>query len=233
MASWSPNGRFIASVGFHDKRLFIRGLNNNVSDENNKGLDVVSRWKDVSSSSPSSPSALLSESIYETGHRNYISSVCWSPDSVYVVTASSDVRIFAAATGTLLATLTESDNVSSVAWSSNGHWLALGPGDNTVQIWDILTPTPNLNPNSTMNEIDDTVAHAHTSNSTNTSNDQPNTLIFEENSTVSLSVGTIVSAKYGADNIFVDVTALVTRWVVFFEVKLCCRIIVVVVVLSL
>jgi WD40 repeat protein len=210
MAAWSPNGRLIASVGFHDKRLFVRGLKDSVSaDENNKeeSDDVVSRWKNVSSSSPSSPSPLLSESIYETGHRNYISAVCWSPDSVYVATASSDVRIFVAATGTLVATLTESDNVSSVAWSSNGRWLALGPGDNTVQIWNILIP--NLNHNPTMVESDDSTGNMRANTSFN---DQPKTLIFEENSTVSLSVGTIVSAQYGADDVFVDVTALVTRY---------------------
>lgn len=75
-----------------------------------------------------------------TGHTGGISSVCWSADSLRIVTGASDgARIWDATTGELLHYLSGPDGVvSSVAWSGDNKYIVTS-GVLGAQIWDATT----------------------------------------------------------------------------------------------
>jgi len=73
------------------------------------------------------------------GHRDWVSSVVFSPDGTRIVSGSIDntVRIWDASNGGCLHTLEgHSDSVNSVVFSPDGTRVASGSNDNTVRIWD-------------------------------------------------------------------------------------------------
>ena len=68
--------------------------------------------------------------------------VDWSPDGKHFASGGKDrlVRIWQAASGTLVATLAaHSDQVPSLAWNLDGSQIATGSRDKTVRIWDVTT----------------------------------------------------------------------------------------------
>jgi WD40 repeat protein len=74
------------------------------------------------------------------GHSEWVWSVAFSHDSVWLASASSDhtVKIWDVSSGECLQTLKcHSNMVSSVAFSHDSVWLASASGDCTVKIWDI------------------------------------------------------------------------------------------------
>ncbi len=68
--------------------------------------------------------------------------VDWSPDGKHFASGGNDrsVRIWQAASGTLVATLTgHSDQVNALAWNGDGSQIATGGRDKTIRIWDATT----------------------------------------------------------------------------------------------
>jgi WD40 repeat protein len=76
------------------------------------------------------------------GHTDIVTDVAWSPDGTRLALASYDttVRVWDAATGTILHTLTgHTKVVYSVAWSPDGTRLASFSYDDTARVWDAAT----------------------------------------------------------------------------------------------
>lgn len=74
-----------------------------------------------------------------TGHENAVNGVAFSPDSRFVVTASSDktARVWEVDTGMLLAELRgHTGKVNSAAFSPDGKLIITASDDATVRLWD-------------------------------------------------------------------------------------------------
>jgi serine/threonine protein kinase len=75
-------------------------------------------------------------------HRNYVTSVAWSPDGTCLASGSADgtVQIWEATNGRCLQTYTRDTGVvSSVAWSPDGKRIASGSANGTVQVWEMTS----------------------------------------------------------------------------------------------
>ncbi|KAK4652678.1 HNWD NOD-like receptor pc3 [Podospora pseudocomata] len=76
------------------------------------------------------------------GHRGWVRSVAFSPDSKWVASGLDDstIKIWEAATGSCTQTLEgHGDGVNSVAFSPNSKWVASGSTDSTIKIWEAAT----------------------------------------------------------------------------------------------
>jgi Tol biopolymer transport system component len=73
------------------------------------------------------------------GHTSEVDSAAFSPDGMWVVTASSDgtARLWDAASGAALATFEgHTDDVRSAAFSPDGKWVVTASRDGTARLWD-------------------------------------------------------------------------------------------------
>ncbi|GLV59794.1 hypothetical protein KDH_66180 [Dictyobacter sp. S3.2.2.5] len=90
---------------------------------------------------PASPKKL--PYVY-AGHKSFVYSVAWSPDSERIASASADgtVKVWDAGSGnnSLLLTYTgHTSSVQSAVWSPDGKHIASGGFDGTLQVWDAVT----------------------------------------------------------------------------------------------
>jgi WD40 repeat protein len=69
-----------------------------------------------------------------------IDGMAWSPDGRFIVSGGDRVRIWDAATGRCLRELSD-DRSRSVAWSSDGSWIAAA-GSSLIRVWDAETGEP-------------------------------------------------------------------------------------------
>ncbi|KAK4656869.1 HNWD NOD-like receptor pc16 [Podospora pseudocomata] len=76
------------------------------------------------------------------GHRGWVWSVAFSPDSKWVASGSDDstIKIWEAATGSCTQTLeAHRGGVWSVAFSPDSKWVVSGSEDSTIKIWEAAT----------------------------------------------------------------------------------------------
>src|SRR5262245_25080120 len=73
------------------------------------------------------------------GHSAPVKSVAFSPDGARVLSGSSDLKLWDAATGALIRTFEASGSVYSVAFSPDGARVLSGSWDNTIKLWDGAT----------------------------------------------------------------------------------------------
>ncbi len=76
------------------------------------------------------------------GHKDWVQSVIFSPDSKRLASASTDrtVKVWDVANGTLLGTLRGHEGaISAVAFSPDGKWIASASDDGSVRLWDGYT----------------------------------------------------------------------------------------------
>ena len=77
-----------------------------------------------------------------TGHRDWVSSVAFSPDGNTLASGSRDdtIRLWDVQTGEERSTIRgHTENVLSVAFSPDGNTLASGSRDATIRLWDVQT----------------------------------------------------------------------------------------------
>lgn len=74
-------------------------------------------------------------------HTDAVTSVAFSPDGKYVVSASNDntVRIWEVSTGQEFSRMTFDDIINSVAFSPDAKYVVSGSYDNTTRVWEAMT----------------------------------------------------------------------------------------------
>jgi WD40 repeat protein len=79
-----------------------------------------------------------------SGHQDWVQSVAFAPDSKWLASAGLDktIKLWEAATGSLLGTLRQSSAVNAVAISPDGESLASAGDDGTVRLWASKTGKP-------------------------------------------------------------------------------------------
>ncbi len=86
---------------------------------------------------------IYSQSILQ--HESYVRSAVFSPDGIYIVTASDDntARVWDAKTGKpITEPLKHEDYVNSAVFSPDGKYIVTASRDNTARVWDAKTGEP-------------------------------------------------------------------------------------------
>ena len=95
-------------------------------------------YSSAGDSAPCSSNFPLNLSIQ--GHTSKISTASFSPDGKYIVSASSNIRVWDAKTGnSVLGPLALDSNASAIAFSPNGGQIAAGLSDGTILVLDAVT----------------------------------------------------------------------------------------------
>jgi small GTP-binding protein len=158
-ASWSPDGKWLASSGFGDEAVQVWNpstgkLLHTLDDHTDRYpiMGSLASWspggKWLASGSSDGYVRVWDPSTGKLlhtlkGHMGRVGPVTWSPDGKWLAShgANEDrVQVWDPGTGKLLHTLESHVRyIISVAWSPDGKWLASGSSDEKVRVWDPST----------------------------------------------------------------------------------------------
>jgi WD40 repeat protein len=181
--AWSNDGKRFASAGddgtiviWNERYEIVRRLSGHKGKVNriawhpdntrlvSAGLDgTIKLWSADESKSKSPIAPLYSLALREDSAGVGVPDVCFDPEGnrLAAVYRLEDIRVFDAATGNVLKTLSVVDpntnrqspflysrvgGLRRIAWSPNGAWIAAGWNNGKIQLWDVATGAPSGEP---------------------------------------------------------------------------------------
>ncbi|MBC8134395.1 MAG: AAA-like domain-containing protein [Fibrella sp.] len=163
---WSPDGKFIATVGANNAMQIWRTQGNNIR---TIPLENSVRVRDCKWSPDSKRIAIAgtgkTADIYDAetgvciatlaGHKETVTGVSWSPDGNRLVTGSTDKNalLWNARTGKQTGVLTgRIGEITKISWSPDGRYVA-GCLDNVIIVWNAKSRQPIVEMNGHKNAI--------------------------------------------------------------------------------
>jgi WD40 repeat protein len=119
-AAFSPNGKYVVSGGCDQPNEYYYSCS-----QGSARVWEISTGKEIA--------RML--------HKRTVTSVSFSPDSMYVVSGSYDdtARVWNATTGKEISRMTHSGTVNSVAFSFDGKYVVSGSADGSARVWEANT----------------------------------------------------------------------------------------------
>ena len=159
--AFSPDGKYVVSGAGDKSALWEAATGREITpmtrNESAASVDFSPDGKYVVSGSEDGSArvqeAATGNEVSQVTYINFVQAVAFSPDSKYVISGGCDetaptalgicrqssARVWEAASGNLIASVTHAGHINSVAFSPDGQEVVSGGGDGTVLVWEAST----------------------------------------------------------------------------------------------